>query len=63
MDVMKFFNYCQRINWILRIRFDNRLRYSLKKEFIEQVRRSICRITENGTNYVEVICIFIIYIS
>jgi len=38
-----------------RIRFDNRLRYLLKKEYIERVSRGIYRITEKGTKYMDVI--------
>ena len=38
-----------------RTRFDNRLRYLLKKEYIERVIRGIYRITEKGTKYMEVI--------
>ena len=32
-----------------RTRFDNRLRYLLKKEYIERVSRGVYRITEKGT--------------
>ena len=38
-----------------RTRFDNRLRYLLKKGYIERVRRGIYRITENGEKYMEII--------
>ena len=38
-----------------RTRFDNRLRYLLKKEYIERVSRGIYRITEKGTKYMQVI--------
>jgi len=38
-----------------RTRFDNRLRYLLKKEYIERVSRGIYRITEKGTKYMDVI--------
>jgi predicted transcriptional regulator len=38
-----------------RTRFDNRLRYLLKKEYIERVSRGIYRITEKGTKYMEII--------
>lgn len=38
-----------------RTRFDNRLRYLLKKEYIERVSRGVYRITEKGTRYMEVI--------
>lgn len=38
-----------------RTRFDNRLRYLLKKECIERVSRGIYRITEKGTKYMEII--------
>ena len=34
-----------------RTRFDNRLRYLLKKEYIERVSRGIYRITEKGEKY------------
>ena len=38
-----------------RTRFDNRLRYLLKKEYIERVSRGIYRITEKGMKYMEII--------
>jgi len=38
-----------------RTRFDNRLRYLLKKGYIERVRRGTYRITENGEKYMEII--------
>jgi len=38
-----------------RTRFDNRLRYLLKKEYIERVSRGVYRITEKGTKYMDVI--------
>ena len=38
-----------------RTRFDNRLRYLLKKDYIERVSRGIYRITENGEKYMEII--------
>jgi Mn-dependent DtxR family transcriptional regulator len=38
-----------------RTRFDNRLRYLLKKGYIERVSRGIYRITENGEKYMEII--------
>jgi len=38
-----------------RTRFDNRLRYLLKKEYIERVSRGIYSITEKGTKYMQVI--------
>jgi len=38
-----------------RTRFDNRLHYLLKKEYIERVSRGIYRITEKGTKYMDVI--------
>ena len=38
-----------------RTRFDNRLRYLLKKEYIMRVSRGVYRITENGTKYMQVI--------
>jgi predicted transcriptional regulator len=38
-----------------RTRFDNRLRYLLKKEYIERVSRGVYRITEKGTKYMQVI--------
>ena len=38
-----------------RTRFDNRLRYLLKKEYIERVSRGIYRITEKGIKYMEII--------
>jgi predicted transcriptional regulator len=38
-----------------RTRFDNRLRYLLKKECIERVSRGIYRITEKGEKYMQVI--------
>jgi predicted transcriptional regulator len=38
-----------------RTRFDNRLRYLLKKEYVERVSRGIYRITEKGEKYMQVI--------
>ena len=38
-----------------RTRFDNRLRYLLKKGYIERVSRGIYRITESGEKYMEII--------
>ena len=38
-----------------RTRFDNRLRYLLKKEYIMRVSRGTYRITEKGTKYMQVI--------
>ncbi len=38
-----------------RTRFDDRLRYLLKKEYIERISRGVYRITKNGTKYMEVI--------
>jgi hypothetical protein len=38
-----------------RTRFDNRLRCLLKKEYIERFSRGVYSITENGTQYMEVI--------
>jgi len=38
-----------------RTRFDNRLRYLLKKGYIERVSRGIYRVTENGEKYMEII--------
>jgi len=38
-----------------RTRFDNRLRYLLKKAYIERVSRGMYRITEKGTKYMQVI--------
>ena len=38
-----------------RTRFDNRLRYLLKKEYIMRVSRGVYRITEKGTKYMDVI--------
>jgi predicted transcriptional regulator len=38
-----------------RTRFDNRLRYLLKKEYIERVSRDVYRITEKGEKYMQVI--------
>jgi hypothetical protein len=38
-----------------RTRFDNRLRYLLKKEYIMRVSRGIYRISEKGTKYMDVI--------
>ena len=38
-----------------RTRFDNRLRYLLKKEYIMRVSRGVYRITEKGTKYMQVI--------
>jgi len=34
---------------------DNRLRYLLKKGYIERVSRGIYQITENGEKYMEII--------
>ena len=38
-----------------RTRFDNRLRYLLKKGYVERVSRGIYQITENGEKYMEII--------
>lgn len=38
-----------------RTRFDNRLRYLLKKEYIERVSRGVYRVTEKGIKYMQVI--------
>jgi len=38
-----------------RTRFDNRLRYLLKKGYIERVSRGIYHITESGEKYMEII--------
>ena len=38
-----------------RTRFDNRLRYLLKKGYIERVSRGTYQITENGEKYMEII--------
>jgi len=38
-----------------RTRFDNRLRYLLKKGYIERFSRGIYRITESGEKYMEII--------
>lgn len=38
-----------------RTRFDNRLRYLLKKDYIERVSRGIYQITESGEKYMEII--------
>jgi Mn-dependent DtxR family transcriptional regulator len=38
-----------------RTRFDNRLRYLLKKGYIERVSRGIYQVTENGEKYMEII--------
>jgi len=38
-----------------RTRFDNRLRYLLKKEYIMRVSRGVYRITEKGIKYMDVI--------
>jgi Mn-dependent DtxR family transcriptional regulator len=38
-----------------RTRFDNRLRYLLKKGYVERVSRGIYRITESGEKYMEII--------
>jgi hypothetical protein len=38
-----------------RTRFDNRLQYLLKKEYIMRVSRGVYRITEKGTKYMQVI--------
>ena len=38
-----------------RTRFDNRLRYPLKKGYIERISRGIYRITESGEKYMEII--------
>ena len=42
-------------SWSTRSRFDNRLRYLLKKGYIERVSRGIYRITESGEKYMEII--------
>jgi len=41
--------------WSTRSRFDNRLRYLLKKGYLERVNRGIYRITESGEKYMEII--------
>jgi hypothetical protein len=38
-----------------RTRFDNRLRYLLKKEYIMRVSRGVYRISEKETKYMDVI--------
>ncbi|MCW4033818.1 MAG: winged helix-turn-helix domain-containing protein [Candidatus Bathyarchaeota archaeon] len=38
-----------------RTRFDNRLRYLLKKEYIQRVNRGVYHITDKGKQYMEVI--------
>jgi Mn-dependent DtxR family transcriptional regulator len=38
-----------------RTRFDNRLRYLLKKGYIERVSRGVYQITESGEKYMEII--------
>jgi len=38
-----------------RTRFDNRLRYLLKKGYIDRVSRGIYQITESGEKYMEII--------
>jgi Mn-dependent DtxR family transcriptional regulator len=38
-----------------RTRFDNRLRYLLKKGYIERVSRGIYQITEKGEKYMEIV--------
>ena len=38
-----------------RTRFDNRLRYLLKKGYIERASRGIYQITESGEKYMEII--------
>jgi len=38
-----------------RTRFDNRIRYLLKKMYIERVSRGIYKITESGEKYMEII--------
>jgi len=38
-----------------RSRFDNRVRYLLKKGYIERVSRGIYRVTESGEKYMEII--------
>jgi len=38
-----------------RTRFDNRLRYLLKKGYIERVSRGIYQVTESGEKYMEII--------
>jgi len=38
-----------------RTRFDNRLRYLLKKMYIERISRGIYQITESGEKYMEII--------
>lgn len=38
-----------------RTRFDNRLRYLLKKGYVERVRRGIYPVTENGEKYMKII--------
>jgi len=38
-----------------RSRFDNRIRYLLKKGYIERVSRGIYRVTESGEKYMEII--------
>ena len=38
-----------------RTRFDNRLRYLLKKGYVERVSRGVYRVTEKGVRYREVI--------
>jgi Mn-dependent DtxR family transcriptional regulator len=40
---------------VTRTRFDNRLRYLLKKGYVERVNRGIYQITESGEKYMEII--------
>jgi len=42
-------------SWSTRSRFDNRLRYLLKKGYIERTSRGIYRVTESGEKYMEII--------
>ena len=49
----KVFTTCHSL--ATRTRFDNRLRYLLKKKYIERVSRGVYRITEKGIKYMDVI--------
>jgi DNA-binding PadR family transcriptional regulator len=42
-------------SWSTRSRFDNRLRYLLKKGYIERASRGVYQITESGEKYMEII--------
>jgi len=49
----KVLTSCHRL--ATRTRFDNRLRYLLKKDYIQRVNRGVYHITEKGKQYMEVI--------